>query len=535
MKVPADARQRQLRWQAVAFFSLFVIYWLTAPNAHTMAIDSYHFAHILTRPDPVTFPERLYLWLVTMRGALELSRLAGGTSDPFVLVGLLNAAQTALAAVLFDKLLRRGFHVPPPAALVTTAIFAFSYGVWRYATELEVYASAHLMAIVLMLLAVSVTEGSSQSRTRGVLVAAAFGAFVSLAYQPLGIVAGFAIVILIFSGGTVRLAISYLVAYLTILAGAFLALNVLANPGTGLANSDVLDSDGKIPELPEVAELLPALIAFFQNVTSVNWAFAYPPTRAVLEEGYQAEFAQELVATSPAFFGYWVFAATIPALVVLFSVICFHALREGKLRSLLPAEYGAFAWLFAYAAMVLSLDHDGFEAWLPAITPFLLILGSRLAAPLSGSRHFRLLLFIWAVSVVHNSLAGVGVFATASRDYNVERGDPVTMRALEDDLILIGADWPLERYINYKGEGRTILVSRSLPLQDSIDAIEDAVASGHQVFIYHDLLNPSDWAMEIQPELSAFRHLVPAELLSGAKKIDLTDGASFHLLSKQPG
>lgn len=162
------------------FVAIAIAYIATAPGYHTTAIDSYNFATIISEHEPFQVPARLFLWLSSMQGLYWLVSLVTTNADPFQVVGYANAIQAALSVVVLQLLLRRHFDVPARAAWLTALIFGTSYGTWRYATELEVYASAILFSVILLLLAFSLDTAQSPARLRQIAAIAGAGALASI-------------------------------------------------------------------------------------------------------------------------------------------------------------------------------------------------------------------------------------------------------------------------------------------------------------------------------------------------------------------
>jgi hypothetical protein len=136
--------------------------------------------------------------------------------------------------------------------------------------------------------------------------------------------------------------------------------------------------------------------------------------------------------------------------------------------------------------MSLSLHPHGFETWLPALLPALMIIGVRVIDPLvvSGWRILPLLTLV--TLAVHNWFAGVGFFALADKDYNVARGDPVLAVAGAGDVLVVGQNWAFERYLNYEGEAKTYLISRQG--REGLDELAEATLSGGgRIFLFDDV------------------------------------------------
>jgi hypothetical protein len=472
--------------RAAIFLGLLAFYLLTAPWYHTTAIDSYDFAHLITERGYLGASTRLFLWQVTMHALYDMVSWVVPDPDPFVVVGVANAAATSVAVLLFQRLLRIHLGLSPEGSWLTAGLFALSYGTWRYATELEVYAFAALYSLIILHLAFRTDHVSPAGRTTAILVAAVFGTFATMSYQPIGIVAGFVVPTYLLLRLGVRSSALYLASYAALVGAGMLLVRMLKSSSVLPEAEGLLDTDGKIPTLPGLTDLGHASIAFAQNLLSVNWMFMFEPTRRVLEERYRDRFIQELVASDQTYVGDMLYVLTLPAAAVLVIVSLVLVMRRTRKRPVSAAELCAFVWLGIHAAMSLSLHPHGFETWLPALLPALMIIGVRVIDPLvvSGWRILPLLTLV--TLAVHNWFAGVGFFALADKDYNVARGDPVLAVAGAGDVLVVGQNWAFERYLNYEGEAKTYLISRQG--REGLDELAEATLSGGgRIFLFDDV------------------------------------------------
>ncbi len=512
-----------------AFCFLTAAYLITAPEYHTTAIDSFYFAEVITESDIFEAPVRLLLWLSSMQVLYRIVSLFQVDPDPFVIIGITNAIFASASVILLERLLSRHFDVPPPASWLTAATFGVSYGAWRYATELEVYSSAMLFTIILFSLAFSTEALDPLARSRRIWMTAIAGAVASFFYQPLGIVAGVAIPVFFLSRRVLKDFFQYCTIYGVFLAAGFLSLARTSEFSDPLRT--VLDTDGKVVVLPDMVSLSASVVAFLQNLLSANWIFAFPPTRHVIESNFADYFVHELVATDPPYWGVHLFYFTIPAAIALLvtSVICIQ--KSGERCSLTGAELSAISLLAVQSLMVLALHPEGFEAWLPTLVPVFLLLGSRLSGPLERAGRTSLLVMIVAVFAVHNWFAGVGVFANAERDYNRIMAEPAITRLSERDLVIIGADWPLFKYLSYFGAADMIFV-KDTQTEVILSRVAETMERGHQVMIYPDVIAPSDLALEQAGNIPSVYAKLPYQAMERGEKVEFGELGYGLLLRK---
>ena len=471
---------------AVVFLALVAFYLLTAPWYHTTAVDSYDFAHAIVERQYLQAGTRLFLWLTTMHALYDIVSWVVPEPNPFVVIAVANAIATALAVLLLQRLLRMYLGLSEEGSWMTAGLFAVSYGTWRYATELEVYAFAALYSLIILHLAFRADHVPDARRTTAIVIAAVFGAFATLSYQPLGIVAGFVAPTYLVLRMAVRFSVLYLACYGALTGAGILLVQTLKSPGAAPSAGRMLDTDGKLPVLPDLTDLGQAAVALLQNLMSVNWIFMFEPTRQVLEERFRDRFIQELVASDQTYIGDTLFFLTLPMAAGLLIVSLALVMRRSRQKPVSAAELGALVWLGIHAAMSLTLHPSGFETWLPALVPALMIIGSRIVDPLVSSGWRILPLLTLATFLVHNWFAGVGFFALADRDYNVERGGPVLSEAGPGDLLAVGQNWAFERYLNYESAAKTYLITGNDP-QGLLEAAKASLAGGGRVFLFDDV------------------------------------------------
>lgn len=510
--------------RAAVFVVLVGFYLLTAPWYHTTAVDSYNFAHLIVERPYMQASNRLFLWLGAVHGLYDLVALVVPDPDPFLVIGVANAVMTAFTVILMQSLLCRFLGVSIAASWLTAGIFAVSYGTWRYATELEVYPFAALAGVVLLHLAFRAGEGPRSGRAGALIATAIFGALVTLAYQPMGIVAGFAVPAYLLLRLALWPTVTYLATYGGLTGAGMLLIGGLRSHGETAGVAGMLDTDGKLPVLPPLSDLGLAVVAFGQNLLSMNWVFMFEPTRQVIEERFRDQFIQELVASEQRYLGQSLFLLTLPIAAAVLIAALVVVLRPSRQPAVSAAEVCLLVWLGVHAAMAILLHPTGFETWLPALVPFVLLAGIRIVGPLVASGWRIIPVLALATMLVHNWYGGVGFLAMADKDYNVERGGPVLSVAGPGDLIVVDTNWAFERYLYYVGTSGTYLIQRS-GIDDLGTVAQATLAAGGRVFVFDDVLAAHPDVMAAWPDA--------ARLAETAERIDL-GGLGYALVVKPP-
>jgi hypothetical protein len=523
-------------WRGFTFVALLsVFYLLTAPQNHSTAVDSYGFAYWITEFPLSAVPElRLFLWIATMKVVFDLAASVVPTNDPFVILGVVNAIQTAVAVLFLQRLLSVRLGVSREASWITAAAFAVSYGIWRYSAELEVYASAALISLALLYGAFSLETGDGLRRASRLAALAVFGGLATLAYQPLGIVAGIAIPVYLSARVSLSRILLYFMVSGTVVFLGLIFAHILDGASSSGGLGAIFDTDGKPLVVPNPFETGQAMVALVQNIISINWSFAFEPTRRVFEEYAGRQYQLFLYPGQFAGPGYLIFFLTIPLAAALFTVAAFVGLRHPSKRSIAAPEGAIIVWLLGHMAMVLLIDPGGMEAWLPAIIPFYILLGLRLVEPISQAGKGLIGLSIIAVLLLHNWFAGIQIISSAEHNYNDVRAEPVLTLSKPGDLILVYNAFAFDRYLSYTADVRNIDAFNYDPVGVA-EMLEDTLAGGGKVFLFDDVVFAvvsRDGAEE--PIASPLPEII-LPLIEGARRIDLGPAGFAILVSELEG
>lgn len=513
--------------------ALAVFYLLSASENHSTALDSYGFAHWITETPITAVPElRYFLWVVAMQALYSAASWVVSEPDPFVLVGTLGAIETAMAVILLERLLSRRFGLSAAAAWTGALGFAVSYGVWRFAAEFELYAAAALMSVALVYAAFGL-EGRERAPSAWWIVGlAAAGGLATLAYQPLGIVAGFAIpAYLVARLSLGRVALYYVVSGVVVLGGLLVANLMSGTDPEGLAVGSILDTDGKPAVLPGAVELARSFVALVHNLLSINWSFAFEPTRAIYEAHTGRWYAIFLYPAQFAPRTYLVFLATLPLAGALTVAALVLARRSPVRRPFGAMEAAVLVWLAGQAAMVLAIDPLGLEPWVPSMLPIFILVGVRLFEPMvhqARGTHVGVALVL--VFLVHNWFAGLAVMQAAEHNVRDLQAAPIVPTVGPEDLMVVGEDWSFRRYLDYRTDTPVI----ELPYVDGARAtalIEETLAQGGKVVLFDDVMAlPGDRAV-LDPAFAEEFQEIGRTRLGEARRIDLPHGGyAFEIL-----
>ena len=476
-----------------AFLLLSLFYLMTAPPNHSLSGDSYLLARIIKfeRITDVEHP-RLFLWIMAMQVLYASASLVITDPDPFHLIGFANAVQAALAVVLFVRMLTRDLSVDARSAWLAAGLLASSYGIWRYGTEVEVYASAALLCVLLLRAAFAVVEVRTTQRTRWMLPLAVFGGIATLVYQPIGWLAGFAIPFYLLIAIGLRHAVLYCGSAGTIvIAGLWIAAQLAVETMDADEVAFILDADSVRPALPDVLTPLKMVYSLGHALLSTNWVLAFEPVQALFTRiAPHRSYAIEIYAAEHAGPVVWLTAVTLPVAAVLLATILWTSLRRPTDVTFCAREATIAVWLALHSIMMVLLAPGGFEAWIPPLVALFALFARRLIAPVVAAGRSSCIALLLATFVVHNAAAGLGVLASEQGDYLRVRGEALLERGRPDDLIVTAVDHRLREYLRYAGMTRTLLI-REVGAEKARQAIDATLAQGGRVMLLDDIVSPA--------------------------------------------
>ncbi|MCB2136445.1 MAG: DUF2723 domain-containing protein [Rhodobacteraceae bacterium] len=490
--------------RAAIFLILSLGYFLTAPANHSISIDPYYYARIITDEPLMSVPHpRGMLWIFAMQCLYRLVAVLVPDPDIFTLFAVLNAALTAIAVMLLAHVLRSHFLVSGASAWLGAAFFAASYGVWRYATEIEIYAMAVLVAIFLLHMTFRLDRCPQAGRGRGALQLAILGGVGALVYQPLAILSGMAIPIHLLLRGHVRWLPRYLV-----ISGTIVALGLVAGAMAGSSRS----GDGAVgflfqlrelfPELPTAKTALAVAYGLGSDILSANWLLAHAPVRDLFERvSPGAILDEEIYAATRAGWLAWVPLVTLPAAAVLFAVSLRVAIRHRVSGALSGAGPLLLIWLVLHGAMMTVLSPTGFEGWILALVPLTILWSVLCVGPCMAAGRAGLVGVLALVLVAHNGLAGIGIQFSPASDFFRARGTALIERTGPGDLIVIGTNWNLQQYLDHMAAA-DVLRTDEAGMEATRAAIERVLSAGGRVVMLDDVVEPNADMKAARPVLS---------------------------------
>lgn len=529
------AARRSDLWLFLTFAALYLATW---PVNHAISIDPYFYARMITAEPMSAVPHpRLMLWILAMQALYRSAAAIMPGIDPFTIIGAVNALVTALAVALMARVLRTGLGLPTATARLGAVLFGLSYGVWRYATEIEVYALAMCAALGLVLMALANDRAAQGSGGAPVLALAVAAGLLGLFYQPLAILTMLAVPGLLMWRGRLRALVVYCAIAGLLTLGGFALGAVFGNHDRATATVDfVLQTRELRPTMPGLRTIVAALYGFGSDILSTTWMLAHEALRAAFLRLSPGEiFDEEIFAAGRAGWLAFVPALTLPAAAVGLGGLAVRAARWGGGCPPAGARgQGApialiLLWFLAHAAMMTILSPSGFEGWLLAAVPFWMIVARWLLAPAlaAGGAVWGWLLV--AAFLLHNGLAGVAIQHGPSGDYFRARTDAVLAETGPGDLIVIATNWNLHQYLRHRARAETLRADE-VGAEATRAAIAAALGRGARVVMLDDMEHPPAALRFEAPDTADALAALAAEVLPGARRLATGDvGWAYEL------
>lgn len=485
----------QRRWSStVGVLLLATIYGLTTPGNRAEADDAFGFAynveHKSLRGLLGSEHSGHLLFLPIARALLALSHAVGFPAGSYDLIRFTNCLLAALSVFLLRSLLQRRFDLSPFAATSGAAGLAVSYGFWRYACELEVYAAAILLILVLCHL------GFSQLTSRWLTLLAALVAALAVLVHILGVVPAVVIVPLtLLLRRRVKEALIYGAAMIMNLGCLGLAAyEYAATPQQGLAEYALSPDPGARYSWSSVPQ---SVVALGENVANANFLFAYTSVADKLDQAFPAQYLdEERFAGAHAD----VIARTVPALTALLLFLLAATLMSSLRRRAPPVHRRqtddiqrllvVAVWIGMYWFFLVGRSPGAPEAWIPILPALWTAIAATVFQPASRSRETRILtVALLATLLLHNFVGGYWMFRSKSSDLNAARTSWLLHRARAEDVILT-ADGPVFfRYLRYNSRAQVIDLEGLSPAE-MMKAYDAATHPPGHVFATEGVFNP---------------------------------------------
>ena len=510
------------RATAAIFAALVLFYGLTLPGNTIEAIDGYDYALAAeTIPLANSHDTRSILFHKINRVIyLTAAKVVPGVRA-YTVLRWQSILVAAGALLLFARLMMVGFSLTATAAWTGAALLGASYGFWRYALEVEVYAPSTFLILATLNLIVD-AENRDPNGHYGLVPAGVFGGFAALYYQPIAIALFLAAPVLLLSRRTFwRFAAYGASATLVVLTGLCLAYTFRESAPLSISTLLAFIND-RGDEFPAPAVSLWSFgqggLAVAHDLISTHWLYGFDSVTRWLEQRipgrfyhfeetiYAAQHAPWLVQLAP---------LALAAFLVTAAMVGAAAWRGRSRIKHLRLFLFMIAWFILHGIFTIKLDPSTEEAWIIAITPLIALLTVGVIAPACAAGGQRYTFAAAALLLILNYAAGIGLYrdganerrriAMAYLEANAKPGDVLVSSSLEND------DWVHARYrlglgvISIDGDkARTWRVDPHANIFGTADAMLRSVHErGGRIFALERAFSPGDRLAVREGEIAA--------------------------------
>ncbi|MGE9268486.1 MAG: hypothetical protein ACQKBY_10340 [Verrucomicrobiales bacterium] len=473
----------------LAYLALAGVFFCPRIANHSEAEDAFTYAReVEERPYREILHPNHRLYHPLAKAVFELS---GAEKSYHVLVGLSRAG--AVLALGFFYLLLRDLGVGGEGRrFALVAGLALTYGFWRYAHEVEVYAVGSAILLGVIWLVFRLPE-----KGRGVLCALliVFALNVHRALGPPLVVLALAYLVGRKDWRGLAFALLFLPsAYLITERLADLTSVTRAQPRDELAVllHEELRSQRAVDRAEATlspASVPKAVVGLGSAVVGTNLIMGVDPVYELLQNRlFPYRFLEEERMMAE---GWPLWQITLWTLCLL-GVVVLGLVMAWQLRAL-PGQWrgwSAQTWAVilaagAYGAMIFAFEPGNPEMWLLGVPLFWLM-----AALLTRAVASRWLAGWVACLAMGNFLGGISLLADEERDYHYVTSAEVRREARPGDLYLLGVTNAVhDRYVNYRVKNLTII---SVPRQSARFAefyqlLSNEIKGGRRVFVHETL------------------------------------------------
>ena len=451
ISLEAGATERIATGALSTRFALFwvmaaILYVVTAPGNHADAEDAFMYAYdVETKPYFELFNPYHALYLPLMKILFQPAQALGLVDRPFGLMQAVSILCAASTIALFDLTLRKRLGLPAGVAAVGSALLALSYGFWRYASEVEIYAPAALLSVALFYAALRPELTTRDAWWLGVLAAAAISM-----HALNSALACVVVPTLLIARGRWRLVPIYAFGAATILVPLY-TLGLVARLNLGGAEPEtVFYGLGESSLAP--AAWIRGSIGLGRAIASGMPLFAWPDFVLLLAHLVPSMMPDKELfivnAASPSLriLGWATMAAAVAAAALN---IPLFTRRRRHCRAPAAGEWSSLLWLAAYAPIPVLISPTADELWILFLVPFWLLITSLVIRPIYEGGSKAPIAAMVALFGLHNFVGGIGLVRDELSNLYKSQAHWLIKNSKAGDTILTFDRGYLTRYIRY--------------------------------------------------------------------------------------
>ncbi len=502
-ETPSKANPRLISNAVLAVLFLFfvAIYALTIPQNQTESWDRLDYLYRASSADwGGTDSARELIYKAMNRVVFLAADLFGASGKTAWLLTAVSILSGAGAIVFVAAIFAKFFRLDSISAVIGSSILGFSFGLWRFSVEVEVYAPAIFLIFASLYLLLSALANGTL-RARSFIACGIVSGFAVSFYLP-SIVPLFVCTPLLFSGNRTKVAafvIYSLCGASVVLVAYVCAYFLLTDVPFSLSSFYALYSqEGKFSQEPfGIRTIAKALLAISHTLLSSHWVFgidrltnvfaAFSPNTEIESRIYAAARFKPLVYAP-------VFIAPIMFVLVGYLIFFAKSVQKGNFGLLLFF----LAWALVYGAIALLLDPGVSEVWLIFVPTLVVFFTVLVIAPAVAAGKNKAVVGLVVLIALWNWFGGMAIFQDSSGDYYRQQLAWLEENATENDVLIVFVPQrALTKILSFD----TNIKSVRLPSECSLAGMEDAAsmfqatlvsqrARGGRVFALPQLIDP---------------------------------------------
>jgi hypothetical protein len=494
---------------AAVFAAIVLLYGLTLPGNTVESIDGYDYAFAA---ENVSLANSHDTRSILFHKINRVFYLAADAVVPgvraYTVLRWGSVLAGAGAVILFARLMIVGFAMPAAPAWLGAGLLAASYGFWRYALEVEVYAPSTFLILATLNIILD-AERASAGRLMGLVPAGIFGGFTALYYQPNAIPLFLAMPVLLLSPRSFWRFVAYGAAGTAIVvAGLCIAYAFRETAPLSLTTLLTFIND-RGSEFPAPRTSLwsagQAGLSVSHDIVSSHWLYGFDsvtqwlaariPKRFYRFEDaiYAAEHAPRLVRLA---------LITFIALCATAAIVIVRGWRRAAPIANFRLLLFFGAWFALHFIVAVKLDPSTEEAWIISVTPLAALFTALVLAPAWASGARALVIGLVALLFVQNYTGGIGLYQNADHERRRLLFSYLAPIAKLGDVLVAASDenseWVHARYrlgmevVRVEGAmARTYRVDpHTNVVQPAEQFLQAAAKAGKQIYAFERAFDP---------------------------------------------
>lgn len=483
------------------FFGFLLLYLATIPANHIESVDRHAYAYWAEHV-PLTglIDTRSILFATLNRSLFVASQRLRLGLPATTLITAYSILCGAGAVVLMMRLVSRHLRQTEAVATLGACLLGLSYGVWRFATEVELYVASIFLVLGALNLLLDRLE-QSPLRWQRLLGPGAFSGLVVMFYQPNVFPLFLAIPVLFLARGRLAAFVAYGAAgTATVLASYVLAFLVARDQALNLQNLAGFVGS-RIGELEidafDLQALAKMMLAISHDLLSSNWLFGIGPLTLAFERVFPATDTS-LKTLSAQYFRPWIYAPLLlmPVLLGLAAVLLDAARKGRAARPWRLLGYLGF-WLVIYAATTGRLEPGISEVWITTVPILVALLSVLVIGPAVQAGAWRAAWMLVVTVGSWNWFGGMGMLKNPEGDLYRRQTAWLQAHATERDIVVLThSTWRLKTFLQHVTPAAVL--DLELECSPGIAASADALSAARlqameqtgRVFVLSEFLDP---------------------------------------------